>query len=279
MNELRKKYPLPSLLELANISKSTFYYRLNKLLHSTDKYKVEKELIQQIFTENKQRYGHKRVTAVLRCQYGIIINHKTVNKLMKSLNLKVSVKKVKYHSYKGNLGEVKNNILNREFVANKLNEKWVTDITMFKVLDTKLYLSPILDLFNREIVAYTISQSPNMELVQSMLNEALKKHKKVEGLIFHSDLGWQYQMKEFQRTLKKHNIIQSMSNKGNCLDNAVMENFFGRLKSEFFYQEKFKSVEEFIDKLHEYIYYYNNNRIKERLNWLSPVQFRNKNRC
>lgn len=277
MNELRNKYPLNSLLKLANISKSTFYFRLNKLLHSTDKYKVEKELIKQIFTENKQRYGHRRITAVLRYQHGIVINHKTVSKLMKELNLKVPIKRVKYHSYMGTLGEIKDNILNRDFNANEPNQKWVTDVTMFKVLDTKIYLSPILDLFNSEIISYTISKSPNIEFVQSMLNQALKINKNVKDLIFHSDLGWQYQMKEFQRTLTKHNIIQSMSNKGNCLDNSVMENFFGRLKTEFFYQEKFKSVEEFVDKLHEYIYYYNNIRIKERLNWQSPVQFRLQN--
>lgn len=274
MNELRNKYPLNSLLQLTNMSKSTFYFRLNKLLHSADKYKVEKELIKEIFSKNKQRYGHRRITAVLRYHYGIVINHKTVNKLMKELNLKVPIKKVKYHSYMGTLGKIKDNILNREFTADKPNQKWVTDVTMFKVLDTKLYLSPILDLFNSEIISYTVSKSPNIELVQSMLNNALKTNNNVKNLIFHSDLGWQYQMKEFQRTLTKHNIIQSMSNKGNCLDNAVMENFFGRLKTEFFYQEKFKSVDEFIDKLHEYIYYYNNIRIKEKLNWLSPVQYK-----
>jgi len=157
------------------------------------------------------------------------------------------------------------------------NKKWVTDVTMFKVLDSKIYLSPILDLYNSEIVSYTLSTSPNIELVQSMLNNALKKVKLTKNLILHSDLGWQYQQKEFQRTLNKHGITQSMSNKGNCLDNAVMENFFGRLKCEFFYMEKFKSAEEFIDKLNEYIYYYNNIRIKEKLNWQSPIQYKIQN--
>lgn len=165
------------------------------------------------------------ITAILRYQYGIVINHKTVNKLMKEPNLKVPIKKVKYHSYMGTLGEIKDKILNREFNADKFNQKWVTDVTMFKVLNTKPYLSPILDLFNSEIISYTISKSLNIELIQSMLNQALKTNNNVKNLIFHSDLGLHYPMKKFQRTLTKHNIIQGMSNKGNCLDNSVMENF------------------------------------------------------
>lgn len=235
---------------------------------------VEKELISQIFFEHKQRYGHRRITAVLRYKYGLVINHKTVNRLMNQLSLRVPIKKVKYRSYMGTLGLISDNLLQRKFDAESINQKWVTDVTMFKVLDNKIYLSAILDLFNREIVSYTISQSPNLEFVQRMLNLALQKNPMVDNLIFHSDLGWQYQQKSFQRTLVKHNIKQSMSRKGNCLDNAVMENFFGRLKTELFYIEKFNTLDEFVFKLKEYIYYYNNIRIKEKLNWLSPVEYK-----
>jgi len=209
---------------------------------------------------------------VLR-QKGYIINHKTVLKLMKNLNLQGKQRRSKYKSYKGEVGKVAPNILNREFETNNAFEKLVTDVTEFNVCNEKIYLSPILDLYNNEIISYSISLSPNFAQTREMLQGLFGKLPQGARPILHSDQGWQYQMKEFQRLLKKHNVIQSMSRKGNCLDNSVMENFFGRLKVEMFYGETFQTTDEFVCKLKDYITYYNNERISLKLK-MSPVKYR-----
>ena len=180
----------------------------------------------------------------------------------------------KYHSYKGEVGNIANNLLNREFTASKPFEKLTTDVTQFRVCNEKVYLSPVMDLFNREIISYSISLSPNLSQVREMLNGLFKRLPKNARPIFHSDQGWQYQHAEYQRLLREHNITQSMSRKGNCMDNGAMENFFGRLKVEMFYGEKFESVNAFIDELKKYIHYYNNERISTKLKGMSPVQYR-----
>ena len=180
----------------------------------------------------------------------------------------------KYHSYKGEVGNIANNLLNREFTASKPFEKLTTDVTQFKVCNEKVYLSPVMDLFNREIISYSISLSPNLSQVLEMLNGLFKRLPKNARPIFHSDQGWQYQHAEYQRLLREHNITQSMSRKGNCMDNGAMENFFARLKVEMFYGEKFESVNAFIDELKKYIHYYNNERISTKLKGMSPVQYR-----
>lgn len=238
----------------------------------SDKYAVEKQEIKEIFETNKQRYGYRRILLVLR-QKGYIINHKTVLKLMKSLNLRGKQRRSKYKSYKGEVGKVAPNILNREFETNNAFEKLVTDVTEFNVCNEKIYLSPILDLYNNEILSFSISTSPNFNQTREMLDGLFKILPTNAKPILHSDQGWQYQMKEFQRLLKEHNVIQSMSRKGNCLDNSVMENFFGRLKVEMFYGETFKSTDEFIRRLKEYITYYNNERISLKLK-MSPAEYR-----
>lgn len=251
--------------------RSSYYYHLKQ--SKTDKYLLEKVEIKELFEVNKQRYGYRRITVLLR-QKGIVINHKTVLKLMKSLNLRGKTRKNdKYHSYKGEVGKIAENVLNREFEASKPYEKLTTDVTQFKVNNEKIYLSPVMDLYNREILSYSISLSPNLEQIREMLNGLYEKLPETATPIFHSDQGWQYQHSEYQSSLKEHNIVQSMSRKGNCMDNGAMENFFGRLKVEMFYGEKFSSIEDFIMKLHDYISYYNNERIILKLK-MSPVQYR-----
>lgn len=253
------------------MARSTYYYYLKKPIK--DKYKNEKEEIADIFNTHKGRYGYRRVLNVMRSK-GYAINHKTVLKLMKLLGLKGKQRKnEKYHSYKGEVGKIADNLLKRDFKADKPFEKLTTDITQFKICDTKVYLSPVMDLFNREIVSYSISLSPNLEQIREMLNGLFKKFPDDAAPLFHSDQGWQYQHSEYQRLLSEHNITQSMSRKGNCMDNGAMENFFGRLKVEMFYGEKFDSVNAFIEELNEYIYYYNNERISSKLK-MSPVQYR-----
>ncbi len=195
---------------------------------------------------------------------------------MKSLHIQGKQQKNKYKSYKGEVGRIAPNIINRDFVANAPFQKLTTDVTEFAVCDEKVYLSPILDMYNNEIVSYSISTSPNFNQTREMLDGLISKLPTNLKPILHSDQGWQYQMKEYQRILKENKITQSMSRKGNCLDNSVMENFFGRLKTEMFFGEKFESVNTFIDKLKEYIYYYNNERIILKLK-MSPVKYRTQN--
>lgn len=206
---------------------------------------------------------------------GSPINHKTVLKLMKTLDLRgKQSKNSKYHSYKGEVGKVADNLLKRDFHADKQFEKLTTDITEFKIGNEKVYLSPVLDMFNREIVSYSISTSPDLQQIRDMLSGLFEKLPADARPLFHSDQGWQYQHAEYQRLLAEHHITQSMSRKGNCMDNGIMENFFGRLKVEMFYGEKFESPRGFIEKLEEYIHYYNNERISLKLKGMSPVQFR-----
>ena len=193
---------------------------------------------------------------------------------MKTLGLKSLIRRKKYKSYKGEQGKIAPNILERSFKAQAPQQKWVTDVTEFKVKDKKLYLSPIMDLYNQEIISYELSERPDFNQVTVMLKKAFRKLKDGANLIFHSDQGWQYQMRQYQHLLKQKGITQSMSRKGNCLDNAIIENFFGTLKSELFYLQKFNSIEHLKREIKEYIKYYNNERIKSNLNKMSPVEYR-----
>ena len=254
------------------MARSVFYYHL-KRLNAVDKYSVERDCIKSIFHEHKGRYGYRRVTAEMRNR-GFVINHKTVQRLMGEMCLKSKVRQVRYRSYRGEVGRIAPNIIARDFAADAPNRKWATDVTQINIGTTKLYLSPILDMFNGEIISYNISKSPNLEQIYDMLDKAFDKFDNLDGLILHSDQGWQYQHSGYRQRLNDHHITQSMSRKGNCLDNAMAENFFGIMKSELLYAEKFESAEAFMKALDEYIDYYNNKRIKSRLKGKSPVQYR-----
>ena len=272
IQELRLEYPLTMLLEIAQLPRATFYYHL-KQSAKPDKYKSAKEEITAIYHENKGRYGYRRVTSELRKQ-NIPLNHKTVQRLMKEMGIVCRVRMKKYRSYKGEVGKVAPNLLGRDFHADKPNQKWVTDVTEFHLFGEKLYLSPILDLHSRDIGSYVISERPVLSMVTTMLEKAFTKLSGEETLLLHSDQGWQYQHKHYQRMLQDRGIQQSMSNKGNCLDNAVMENFFGLLKSELLYLQDFESMDHFKQELVEYLDYYNNRRIKAKLKGLPPVLHR-----
>lgn len=270
--ELANKYKLNDLLKLAGLPRSTFYYQ-KKCLSKIDKYSKEKEIIKQIFDENRGRYGYRRISLEMR-KRGYLINHKTVQKLMKVCGIKCQVRIVKYRSYKDKLGKIAPNLIDRNFYAQKPNQKWTTDVTQFSLHSEKLYLSPILDMYNGEIISYNVSSASNFNQTIDMLEKAFSKVPDGTNLILHSDQGWQYQMKQYQAMLDKKGIRQSMSRKGNCLDNSVMENFFGLLKSELLYLETFESMEKFKIELEKYIDYYNNKRLKSKLKGLSPVQYR-----
>jgi transposase InsO family protein len=270
--ELRHKFDLNLLLNQTNMARSSFYY-YQKKTKSSDKYQIVKEMIKSIYHEHKGRYGYRRITYELNNK-GMVINHKTVLRLMKLLGLKSLIRVKKYKSYKGEQGRIAPNILKRKFKAEAPNQKWATDITEFNVSGNKLYLSPIIDLFNQEIISYELTERPVFNQVVMMLKKAFKKIPNNTNLTLHSDQGWQYQMKQYQYLLKEKGIIQSMFRKWNCLDNAIIENFFGILKSELFYIQKFTSIEELKDEIKKYISYYNNVRIKSNLNKMSPIQYR-----
>lgn len=272
MTELRQKHKLDVLLDVAELPRATYYYHLKKLVAS-DKYADIKEQIQDIFTENRKRVGYRRVTLELHNK-GITINHKTVQRLMRQLGLFCRVRVKRYNSYRGEVGKIAPNLLERDFEAVRPNQKWVTDITEFSLFGQKLYLSPILDLHSRDIVSYAITRRPSFRVVTDMIEKAFEKIPDGTSIILHSDQGWQYQMKPYQRMLKEKGIRQSMSRKGNCLDNAVIENFFGILKSELLYLQEFESLEHFEKELIDYLDYYNNRRIKANLKGLSPAQHR-----
>ncbi len=280
IQELRqKRYKLDDILCFANkyvsISRSSFYYNI-KILQgdSNDRWTNVKDKIRSIYSKHKGRYGYRRITLQLRNE-GLVVNHKTVRKLMIELGLKATrMKAAKYRSYKGKVGKVAPNVLNRCFNAIEPNRKWSTDITEVKIKGKKLYISTILDMFNGEIVTYTMSDHPDLRLVTSMVRQAFKKIVEFDNLIFHSDQGWHYQHQTYQKMLNERGVVQSMSRKGNCLDNSMMENFFGLMKTELLYLQDWDSIEQFKQELKNYIYYYNHERIKIRLDGMSPVKYR-----
>lgn len=258
-------------MAFAGIPRST-YYDLVKKINRPDPDADLKAEIQAIYTEHEGRYGYRRIRDELAYR-GQKVNHKKVQRIMKELGLKCVVRIKKYKSYKGKVGKIAPNVLDRNFTAEAPNEKWVTDITEFKLFGEKLYLSPVLDMFNGEIIAYTIGSRPTYSLVSEMLEKALVRLPEEHQLLMHSDQGWHYQMKQYRHTLESRGIVQSMSRKGNCYDNSVMENFFGIMKSEFLYLKEFESVAQFKIELEKYMNYYNTKRLKAKLK-MSPVQYR-----
>jgi len=257
------------LLDIAGLPRATYYYHCKRFA-LPDKYSEAREEIVSIYHENKGRYGYRRITDELHNR-GYSINHKTVQRLLREENLVCKVRIKKYRSYKGEVGKAAPNLLARDFSTTAPNQKWVTEVTEFHLFGQKLYLSPILDLYSQDIVSYTISDRPVLSMVTQMLDAAFAQIPDETNLSLHSDQGWQYQHKQYQKMLKAKGIRQSMSRKGNCLDNAVIENFFGHLKSELLYLQDFHSMEHFKAELIDYLDYYNNKRIKAKLKGLPPA--------
>ena len=272
------EFALEILLKIIKLARSTYYYHL-KQLDQTDKNQTIKAEIQAIFTEHKGNYGYRRIHLELRNR-GFLVNHKRVQRLMNVLNLQARIRqKRKYSSHKGDIGKKADNLIQRQFEASKPMEKCYTDVTEFAIPAStqKLYLSPVLDGFNSEIIAYNLSTSPNLAQVKIMLEQAFTEDH-YENTILHSDQGWQYQHDFYHHFLEDKGIQPSMSRKGNSPDNGMMESFFGILKSEMFYgyERTFKSLSQLEKAIVDYIDYYNNKRIKVKLKGLSPVQYRTK---
>ncbi len=271
-------FSLDILLKAIKLARSTYYYHL-KQLDKLDKNQELKAEIQSIFIEHKGNYGYRRIHLELRNR-GYLVNHKRVQRLMKVLNLQAKMRqKRKYSSHKGDVGKKAENLIQRQFEGSKTMEKCYTDVTEFAIpaSSQKLYLSPVLDGFNSEIIAYNLSTSPNLEQVKTMLEQAFTE-KRYENTILHSDQGWQYQHDSYHQFLEGKGIQASMSRKGNSPDNGMMESFFGILKSEMFYgyEKSFQSLKQLEQAIVDYIDYYNNKRIKVKLKGLSPVQYRTK---
>ncbi|HGK2260393.1 TPA: IS3 family transposase [Streptococcus pneumoniae] len=276
VQELMTEFSLDILLKAIKLARSTYYYHL-KQLDKPDKDQELKAEIQSIFIEHKGNYGYRRIYLELRNR-GYLVNHKRVQGLMKVLNLQAKMRqKRKYSSRKGDVGKKAENLIQGQFEGSKTMEQCYTDVTEFAipVSTQKLYLSPVLDGFNSEIIAYNLSTSPNLEQVQTMLEQAFTE-KHYENTILHSDQGWQYQHDSYHRFLESKGIQASMSRKGNSQDNGMMESFFGILKSEMFYgyEKTFKLLNQLEQAIIDYIDYYNNKRIKVKLKGLSPVQYR-----
>lgn len=243
-------------------------------------------LIKEIFDENNGNYGYRRIDMELR-KRGYIVNHKKILRIMNKLNItceKFTRKSRKYSSYKGQVGKVAENRINRRFDTHIPYQKITTDTTEFKYYTKnknskpvikKAYLDPYLDMFNGEILSYRLSERPNAKAILDALDEAIIIAKKCPyRTTIHTDQGWGYQMKVFSKRLKDNKIFQSMSRRGNCLDNSPMENFFGVMKQEMFYGVVYESFEELKQAVDDYIYYYNYQRIKAKLTGMSPVEYR-----
>jgi putative transposase len=272
VESLSSKYKITDILSVLGVPKAT-YYRWKK------KYKVIEltpleELVVKICEENFYHYGHRKVKSILKRKYGINVDRKTVQKIMQKFQIQCQEKKrQKYINGESNI--VVPNILNRNFKASRPNEKWVTDITYLPYGSTMLYLSTIIDLYNNEIVAYKIGTSQDIKLVLDTLRAAVELRKPV-GLLLHSDQGSVYTSYAYQNMAKEKGITTSMSRKGNCHDNAVIESFHSSLKSEGFNAQRRASMSnsKVVQIVNQYMYRYNHIRIQAKLNYLSPLEYR-----
>ena len=256
------------------MSRSTYYENIKP---QKDKYKEIKSKILDIYYKSNMRKGYRWITSDLK-KLGYNINHKTVLRLMQQLGIKSIVRAKKYNSFTGSVsGTAVENILHRDFSTTAINQKWTTDVTEFKVCGKRIYLSGIMDMHSKELIAHTVSFSPNMKLIMRMIKIAYKKTGNPKNVIIQSDQGWQYRHVSYKHFLKKKKAIQSMSRKGNCLDNAVIENFWGILKTEWFYLNDFDSVDIFLEHLESYIHYFNYERDSSVLNYRTPIEVRMKN--
>ena len=272
VSTLRNSYSLKELLYYLGIPRSTFYYRATH--PKQDRYSEERTMIRDVFTKSQGAYGYRRITLALKKEHGICLDRKTVAKIMKQESLQAKERcKRRYSSYKGTVGKIAPNVLERNFEVSRPMEKLVSDITQFNIGQTRVYLSPLVDLFNGEVISWRIGKSPNMNMVLNMLFDVLPKLNQ-EKPIVHTDQGFQYQNYRWQYLLKKTGCTQSMSRKGNCLDNSPAESFFARVKTEFSDGSDFKYPKHFMRKLDEWIRWYNEGRIRESLSGMTPIEYR-----
>jgi transposase InsO family protein/transposase-like protein len=279
VTSLRAKYQLSVLLEVSNMASSVYYYHVSQDKLKVNKYiEIEKEIDNIYLNKHKKRIGYNRVYIELK-KLNYIIGKNKVLEIMrdKGYTRKKTKKWRKYNSYAGDLGFTKLNHMNQDFHTTRPYEKAGTDITMFRTKRGSVYLSPIIDFNSREVLSYTAGTNAKMDKITKML-ELLKKHHSnlVKGMMIQSDQGIQYQNSRYQTKLEELGMIQSMSRKGNCLDNSPTENFFGRMKVEMWYghEEEYKNPKALLKAIDEYIDYYNNTRLVTK-HKMSPIEYRN----
>ena len=260
------------MLDKLGLPKSTYYRYAGGRNPKADRWADVRPLVREIFSRTPNGMGYRQVTMALRAERGLAISGKTVLKIMREEGLRCRIRRRRYDSYRGERGKVAGNLLNRDFRADRPLEKLATDVTEFKVAGSKAYLSPVIDLHNNEIVAWSVSRSPNFAQTMEMLDEL---ERRLDGpALLHSDQGWQYQQLAYQRRLGEMGLSQIMSRKATCLDNACVEGFFGHLKDEFYRGRRFESFESFKEQLDAYIVYWNTRRYQVRLKGMTPVQYR-----
>ncbi|WP_234407855.1 IS3 family transposase [Anaerosinus massiliensis] len=284
IQSLRGSFKLKDILAITGFPKATYMYWQKRFERENPDLELE-TLILEIHKQHKD-FGYRRICGQLR-KNKVVVNKKKVQRIVQKLGIQVTSftrKSRKYSSYKGRIGKVAPNRLHRRFNTNVVHQKITTDTSEFKYYEIddkgrmiikKLYLDPFMDLCNREIISHGISQSPSAENIMKALNEAIDITSDCQyRRTFHSDQGWAYQMKAYSHTLKANRIYQSMSRKGNCYDNSVMENFFAIMKQEMYYGVVYHSYNELKSAIEKYIKYYNEQRIKQNLGWMSPVEYR-----
>lgn len=279
INMLKEQYPITLLCDIAKVSRSGYYFWCAQKSKSTDSYYEEKIL--EVYKNSKYTFGYRRVKTQLKKTFGLMVNEKKVLRLMRKLGIQSVVRKKKFkytNPISNQYAKAEPNILNRNFKAEAINQKWVTDITYlhYGTPRKKAYLSALMDLNNNEIISYKLSTSLEMQFVEDTINHAINKlpKKTLENLIIHSDQGCHYMSRAYKTILRKNNITQSMSRKGNCYDNACIESFFAQLKTELIYQNRYSSKEELFESIHEYIHWYNNERFQRKLKNHTPVEYR-----
>lgn len=271
MQALKADYPLALLLVIAQLPRSTYY--AHQARSGTGRATTALDAaITAVVRRVKGRYGHRRIHQDLQ-ESGWRVAKKTVLVRMRALGLRCQVRRKRWNSYRGTVGTTAPNRLDRVFTATAPNQKWVTDVTEFRIGQDKLYLAPVLDLYDRQVIAYQLSRSPDLALATTALRQAIATLAPTEHPLVHTDQGFQYQHRLWRQLLASAGATASMSRKGNCLDNAVIENFFGHLKSELLL-EPFASVAALQTAVEEYIAWYNTERISSTLNGRSPKQYR-----
>jgi len=277
IDELKDKRTIKELCAYLRISRSGYYaYRKRKANDPNETLKLQ---IRAIYEQRDKTVGYRRVQDELNRQYGLVVNHKKVLRLMQEIGIKAIIRRKYVHrtSYEAAVsdGRIAENKLQRDFTADKPNQKWVTDVTQYRVFDERIYLSAIKDLWNNEIVGYHLSRNNDNPLVLETFQKAFEKHKDVTGLIVHSDQGSQYTSHAYHDMLPQVGAQISMSRRGNCYDNASIESFFSHLKVEALYPYDIRSIEEAQRRIEEYIRFYNEERAQRKLNKLTPVEYRN----
>ena len=277
MSALRAEgYELGRLLECAGMARSSYYYALS---HPARPTRPElRDAVAEIFSRTANGCGHRQVAMCLRAELGARIAYKTVLKMMREMGVRCGIRREtdyhRYNSYRGVVGETFENVIGRDFAADGPWQKMGTDVTEFKQPWGKAYFAPVYDFGSKDIVAWSTSTSPNMAQQAELLDQLLAKMPEGATPVLHSDMGWQYQMPAYRLALERMGIAQSMSRKGNCLDNAKAENFFSMVKTELYYDWEGDDPDIFERDLEKYIDWYNNVRIKRRLDGSSPVEYR-----